>query len=89
MLSPKGLIADEERKLFFDTLALMLIVVLPVIIMSFTFVFHYRASHRIRDYKPNLSHSVFLESLWWGIPCVIIVVLAILTWKKTHELDPL
>src|SRR4029078_3317703 len=29
-----------------------------------------------------------LESLWWGIPCAIIFVLAILTWKKTHELDP-
>lgn len=88
MLNPKGLIADQERKLFFDTLALMLIVVLPVIIMSFTFVYHYQASHRIRAYKPNWSHSYFLESLWWGIPCVIIVILAILTWKKTYELDP-
>lgn len=88
LLNPKGVIAFEERKLFFDTLALMLIVVLPVIVMSFTFVYHYQASHRIKDYKPNWSHNHFLESLWWGIPCVIIVVLAGLTWKKTHELDP-
>lgn len=88
LLNPKGLIAYEERKLFFDTLALMLIVVLPVIIMSFTFVYHYQASHRIRDYKPNWSHSYFLETLWWGIPCIIIFVLAVMTWKKTHELDP-
>ncbi|MHB1221311.1 MAG: COX aromatic rich motif-containing protein [Gammaproteobacteria bacterium] len=88
MLNPKGLIAYEERKLFFDTLALMLIVVLPVIIMSFAFAYHYQASHRIRDYKPNWSHSYFLEVLWWGIPCAIILVLAILTWKKTYELDP-
>lgn len=88
MLNPKGLIAYEERKLFFDTLALMLIVVLPVIIMSFAFFYHYQVSHRVRDYKPNWSHSYFLESLWWGIPCVIIVVLAVLTWKKTQELDP-
>lgn len=88
MLNPKGLIASEERKLFFDTLALMLIVVLPVIVMSFTFVYHYQVSHRIRVYKPNWGHSYFLETLWWGIPCVIITVLAILTWKKTYELDP-
>lgn len=88
VLNPKGLIAYEERKLFFDTLALMLIVVLPVIIMSFAFVYHYQISHRVRDYKPNWSHSYFLEALWWGIPCVIIVVLAIMTWKKTWELDP-
>lgn len=88
VLNPKGIIAHEELKLFFDTLALMLIVVLPVIVMSFAFVYHYQVSHRIRDYKPNWSHSLFLETLWWGIPCLIIVVLAILTWKKTYELDP-
>lgn len=88
ILNPKGLITYQERKLFFDTLALMLIVVLPVIIMSFTFVYHYQASHRVTDYKPNWSHSYFLEALWWGIPCVIIFVLAVLTWKKTQELDP-
>ncbi len=88
MLDPIGMVAYEERKLFFDTLALMLIVVLPVIVMSLTFVYHYKVSHRIRDYKPNWSHSYFLESLWWGIPSVIIIVLAVITWKKTQELDP-
>ena len=44
ILDPRGLIAYHERKLFFDTLALMLIVVLPVIVMSITFVFHYQSS---------------------------------------------
>lgn len=88
ILNPKGIVADEERKLFFDTLALMMIVVLPVIIMSFAFVYHYQVSHRVQDYKPNWAHSYFLESLWWGIPCVIILILAILTWQKTQELDP-
>jgi cytochrome o ubiquinol oxidase subunit 2 len=88
VLNPKGIIALEERKLFFDTLALMLIVVLPVIVMSFTFVYHYQVSHRVTDYKPNWSHSYLLESLWWGIPCAIIVVLAVMTWKKTVQLDP-
>lgn len=88
ILNPKGIIAYQQRKLFFDTLALMLIVVLPVIIMSITFVYHYQVSHRIRDYKPNWSHNFYLESLWWGIPCVIILILGIMTWKKTHELDP-
>lgn len=87
-LNPKGIVAYEERKLFFNTLALMLIVVLPVIVMSLAFIYHYRASHKSHDYKPNWGHSFFLESLWWGIPCVIILVLSILTWKKTHELDP-
>lgn len=88
VLNPKGVVTYQERKLLFDTLALMLIVVIPVIIMSFTFVYHYQISHRITDYKPNWSHSLFLEIIWWGIPCVIILILAVVTWKKSHELDP-
>jgi cytochrome o ubiquinol oxidase subunit II len=88
VLNPKGLIAHTQRTLFFNTLALMLIVVLPVIVMSFTFVYHYQVSHRIKTYRPNWSHSLFLEALWWGIPIIIIIVLAVLTWKRTYQLDP-
>lgn len=88
VLDPKGVIAHEERILLFDALALMLIVVLPVIIMSFVFVFKYRASHKTAEYKPNWCHSYFLEGLWWGIPIVIVVILGILAWQTSHKLDP-
>lgn len=88
MLNPKGMIAYSERRLFINTLALMLIVVLPVIVMSISFVVHYRASRPIKSYKPNWDHSLFLEVIWWSIPLVIIVVLAMLTWKRTYQLDP-
>ncbi|MGE3919969.1 MAG: COX aromatic rich motif-containing protein [Gammaproteobacteria bacterium] len=87
-LKPNGVTAFEERQLFFDSLALMLIVVIPVIIMSFAFVFRYRRTHHAKDYKPNWSHSVFLETIWWGIPCAIIIILGVMTWKSTHKLDP-
>lgn len=88
VLYPKGLIAYQERQLLFDSIALMMIVVIPVIIMSIAFVVRYRASHKTADYKPNWSHSVLLESIWWGVPCVIIVVLGIMTWRSSHQLDP-
>lgn len=88
MLNPKGIIAYHERKLFFDTLALMLIVVFPVIVMSFVFIYNYRASRNNQDYQPNLAHNHFIETLWWAIPCGIIFMLAIITWKKTYQLDP-
>lgn len=88
LLNPKGLVAAQERKLFFDSLALMLIVVIPVIIMSFAFVYRYRASHKTADYKPNWAHNVFLETIWWTVPCIIIVILGIMTWHMSHKLDP-
>lgn len=88
VLNPKGPVAYEQRELLFDSLALMMIVVLPVIIMSLAFVFHYQASHRVRDYKPNWSHNYFLEAVWWTVPCIIILILGIMTWQETHRMDP-
>ena len=87
-LDPKGWVAEQERQLMFDTVALMLIVVLPVIIMSFAFAYRYRAVKRRGQYQPNWSHSVLLELFWWGIPTVIIVILGIFVWHKSHQLDP-
>ena len=88
VLEPAGLVAKQERTLLFDSVALMLIVVIPVIIMSFAFAWRYRASHKTSEYKPNWSHNNHLEAVWWGVPCVIIVILGILTWRTTHSLDP-
>ena len=88
ILHPKGIIAFQERQLLFDALALMLIVVLPVVIMSFAFVYRYHQSHQGDGYAPDWCHNNFLEAIWWGVPCVIILILGIMTWKMTHKLDP-
>jgi cytochrome o ubiquinol oxidase subunit II len=88
ILNPKGVVSFEERQIIFDTTALMLIVVIPVIIMSLVFSYHYRASNRIGEYKPDWHHSTFLEALWWGVPFIIILILASITWVSTHKLDP-
>ena len=88
ILHPEGAISFEERRLFFDSLALMLIIVIPVFIMSFTFIFRYWVGHKTLDYKPNWGHSVLLETIWWGVPCGIIIILGITTWSLTHKLDP-
>ncbi len=87
VLNPKGVIAAQEKELLFDSIALMLIVVIPVIIMSFAFAFRYRAS-RNATYKPDWSHSYLIEAVCWGVPLVIIVILGIWTWEKSHSLDP-
>jgi cytochrome o ubiquinol oxidase subunit II len=88
VLNPKGLVATQERKIMFDCIALMLIVVIPVIIMSFAFTSRYNAKKNNPDYKPNWAHNTFLECIWWGVPCVLIVILGIITWQSSHKLDP-
>lgn len=88
VLAPKGVIAFEERELLFDSLALMMIVVLPVIIMSFAFLYRYHHRKDQSDYRPNWSHNTLLESIWWGVPIAIIFIIATMTWTTTHTLDP-
>jgi cytochrome o ubiquinol oxidase subunit II len=88
VLNPKGMIAADEKKLLIDALLLMLIVVIPVIVLTLVIAFKYRASNTKAKYSPNWAHATLLEAGWWIIPIVIICVLATLTWRTTHALDP-
>jgi cytochrome o ubiquinol oxidase subunit 2 len=67
---------------------LMLLVVIPVILLTLYFAWRYRASNTKATYAPDWSHSTAIEVVIWTIPCLIIVVLAVLIWKSTHALDP-
>lgn len=88
ILNPKGVIAATERKVFIDSVCLMLLVVIPVIILSFVIPWRYRANNAKAKYSPNWAHSNLLELIWWGIPCVIIAILGVMAWNYTHSLDP-
>lgn len=88
VLDPKGIIAADEKKLLIDAVLLMLIVVIPVIILTLVIAYRYRASNTKAKYRPDWSHSYILEAGWWLIPIIIIAILATLTWRTTHALDP-
>ena len=88
LLEPKGSIAEEERNLMVIAGILMLTIVLPVFALTALIAWRYRASNSLTRYMPNLEHNTAEEFVWWSVPCVIIIVLAGITWKTTHELDP-
>ncbi|MBK2123662.1 ubiquinol oxidase subunit II [Fangia hongkongensis] len=88
MIDPQGPVASYELKLLIFATVLMLIVVIPVIFLTLWFAWRYRASATDSKYKPEWSHSTKLEIIWWAIPCVIILILAIVTWVTTHKLNP-
>lgn len=88
VLDTQGLIANEERNLIIFTFALGMLVVIPVFILLFTIAWRYRASNTKAKYQPEMDGHRGLEALWWGIPCLIILVLAIVTAVSTHALDP-
>lgn len=88
VLNPKGWVALQQRNLLFTATLLMLVVVVPVIIMTFVFAWKYRANNPKAKYTPDWDYSLLAESIWWGFPFIIIIVLSVITWKSTHELDP-
>ena len=88
ILDPKGVIAASEKHLLILASLLMLIVVIPVIVLTFVFAWKYRASNTNAKYSPDWDESISLEVVWWAIPCVIIAILGYLTWTSTHKLDP-
>jgi len=88
MLFPKGIIAEEELRIMLISMVLMLVVVIPVIIISFVFAWRYREKNTSAAYQPEWAHSVRLELVWWAIPCIIIIILGIITYKSSHSLDP-
>jgi cytochrome o ubiquinol oxidase subunit 2 len=88
LLNPKGQVGLDERNLIITSTLLMLIVVIPVIIMTFWFAWRYRASNTKATYTPNWEHSTKIEIVLWTIPCIIIFALGIITWESSHHLDP-
>lgn len=88
LMNPKGQIGLEQRSLILTALGLMLLVVVPAIVMAVVFAIKYRASNAQATYSPNWSHSTKVELVVWSVPILIIIFLAILTWKSTHALDP-
>lgn len=86
-LDPRGKIAAEELKLIIFSAEIMLLVVIPVIFMALWFGWRYREKNNAK-YTPEWKHSTALEIVWWGIPCIIILILGTVTWKTSHSLDP-
>lgn len=88
LLNPKGIIAADEKSIMITSALLMLIVVIPVIILTFVFAWRYRESNTNATYSPDWAHSTILEIICWSIPCAIIVCLGIITWNSSVRLDP-
>lgn len=88
ILNPQGEVADKQRSLIYFTVALSLIVVLPVFFMTFWFPWKYREGNSKAKYTPDWDHHPVAETIWWGVPLVIISILAVVTYQSSHALDP-
>ena len=88
VMRPAGDIAIQQRDLIVLSTVLMLLIIVPVIFLTFFFAWKYRASNTEAEYAPDWHHSTRLELIIWSAPLAIILVLGTVTWIATHKLDP-
>ena len=88
LLDPKGPVGQAEKVLLIDSLAIMLAIVVPTIIMCLAVAWWFRASNKKAVHLPDWEFSGRVEMVVWGIPLMTIILLGGVTWIAAHELDP-
>jgi cytochrome o ubiquinol oxidase subunit II len=88
LLDVAGPVAAKQRDLLYFTVLLSMVIIVPVFALTFYIVWRYREDNTKATYAPTWDGNNKLEALWWGIPCIIILVLSVITWQTSHSLDP-
>jgi len=88
VLRPFGDIAAQQSHLIVISTVLMLLIIVPVIVLTLVFAWHYRQSNAKATYAPEWDHSIHLELIIWAAPLLIVIALGAVTWISTHTLDP-
>jgi cytochrome o ubiquinol oxidase subunit 2 len=88
VLDPHGPVGGAERLILFDSLSVMLVIVVPVILATAGFAWWFRASNTRATYLPDWAFSGTLELIVWAIPALVITFLGGIAWFGSHTLDP-
>jgi len=88
VLDPHGSVGKAERVILFDSTAIMLAVVIPVIVLTLVFAWWFRARNKRARYRPDWEYSGRIEMIIWCIPALIILFLGGIAWTGSHDLDP-
>jgi cytochrome o ubiquinol oxidase subunit 2 len=88
VLDPQGPIAVAERQILFDSLGIMLAIVIPVILTTLGVAFWFRASNTRATFQPDFVYSGRIEVLVWSIPLMTVLLVGGVAWVGAHDLDP-
>ena len=88
VLDPDGPVGKAERIILYDSTAIMLAVVIPVIVLTLVFAWWFRAKNSRARYRPDWEYSGRIEMIIWSIPALVILFLGGIAWTGSHNLDP-
>jgi heme/copper-type cytochrome/quinol oxidase subunit 2 len=88
ILDPKGPIGAADTLIMFNSLEIMLAIVIPTIIAAFGMAWWYRSSNARALYRPGWDYSGRLELIVLSIPILVVLLISGVIWIGSHELDP-
>jgi cytochrome o ubiquinol oxidase subunit II len=88
LLNPRGLIAGEQRRLMVTSTLILLGFAVPVLFFLYFFAWKYRETNQKAIHNPNASHGKLPVVAFWGLPTIIMLVLASLMIPATFRLEP-
>jgi cytochrome o ubiquinol oxidase subunit 2 len=88
VLDPHGPVGKAERVILYDSTAIMLAVIIPVIVLTLVFAWWFRARNERARYRPDWEYSGRIEMIIWSIPALVILFLGGIAWTGSHDLDP-
>lgn len=88
LFAPVGSVAQADAALGVLGLLLMSIVVIPVFVLLAIVIIRFRHTNRSAPYTPEWEKSTPLEIAIWGVPALIVLILGVVVWARTHTLDP-
>ena len=87
-LQPMGPVAQEQSAHLMRVVGITMLVILPVLLGVPFILWRFRYAKPRGDYAPEWEYSGKLEYLLWGVPVVVVAVLASWLWYSTDKLDP-
>jgi cytochrome o ubiquinol oxidase subunit II len=88
IFDPQGPIAAADKTILIDSVAIMLVIIVPTIAAIFAFAFWFRHSNSRAVYRPDWAESGRIELVVWSIPALTIMLLGGVAWIGSHQLDP-
>jgi cytochrome o ubiquinol oxidase subunit 2 len=88
VLNPQGPIALAERQILFNSLGIMLAIVIPTILATLGVALWFRSSNSRAAYMPDFTYSGRLELIVWSIPAMTVLLVGGVAWVGAHDLDP-
>ncbi len=88
VLDPKGPISVAQRQIMFNSLGIMLAIVIPTILATLGVAYWFRSSNSRAYYQPDFEYSGRIEMLVWSIPTMTVLLVGGVAWVGSHDLDP-